>query len=76
MVFIDVEILRPAARSIGNHMMASDAADVEFLSRTYPNCANPNVWSRCFSEHNLKSEAIPPDRRMFSVNLDPSSLRL
>jgi hypothetical protein len=42
--FIDVEVLRPDVRSIGNHLIAHDAEDAENLERQYPGLANPNLW--------------------------------
>jgi len=44
LVFLDVEILRSDARSIGNHLLASDIDDVARLRTEFPNCANPNLW--------------------------------
>jgi len=43
-IFIDVEILRASIQSIGNHLFALDADDVEHLRSTLSNCANPNLW--------------------------------
>lgn len=43
-VFLDVEILRPSIRSVGNHLFALDAEDAKRLARDLPNCANPNLW--------------------------------
>jgi hypothetical protein len=45
-VFIDVEIMRPTARSIGNHLLAVDADCDEVLRKTLTNCVNPNLWRR------------------------------
>jgi hypothetical protein len=44
LAFIDVEILHPRARSIGNHMLALDSDDNTLLIRSFPNLANPNLW--------------------------------
>lgn len=43
-VFLDLEILRSKARSIGNHMLAAHAEHAQELSKNFPNCANPNMW--------------------------------
>lgn len=43
-VFLDLEILRPEARCIGNHMLAIDREHAADLTRELPHCANPNVW--------------------------------
>lgn len=43
-VFIDVEVLRPDVRSIGNHLLSYDAEDARTLEATYPGLANPNHW--------------------------------
>jgi len=43
-VFLDVEILRPRARSLGNHLFVLDEDDVARLRRETAQCANPNLW--------------------------------
>jgi hypothetical protein len=43
-VFIDVEILRTRARSIGNHLLAEDGADSARIASALPQCVNPNLW--------------------------------
>lgn len=45
-VFLDLEILRPGARCIGNHMLAIDSEHAEAIADTYRHCANPNIWRR------------------------------
>ncbi len=44
LVFIDVEILRTRARSIGNHLLAEDGADSARITKAFPRCVNPNLW--------------------------------
>ncbi|MBX3402553.1 MAG: hypothetical protein KF699_03975 [Phycisphaeraceae bacterium] len=43
-VFLDLEIMRPDARCIGNHMLAIDSEHAEALATNFRHCANPNIW--------------------------------
>lgn len=43
-MFLDVEILRPDVRSIGNHLLTFDADDALRLEQSYPGIMNPNLW--------------------------------
>lgn len=43
-VFLDVEILRPDVRSVGNHLLTFDADDAASLERSLPGIMNPNLW--------------------------------
>ncbi len=43
-VFLDVEILRPDVRSLGNHLLTFDAEDAATLERSCPGLMNPNLW--------------------------------
>ena len=45
-VFLDLEILRPEAKSIGNHLLLAEAAGVDEFRTKFPHCANPNLWRR------------------------------
>ncbi len=43
-VFLDVEILRPDVRSVGNHLLTFDANDAARLEQSCPRIMNPNLW--------------------------------
>jgi hypothetical protein len=53
-VFIDIEILRPTARSIGNHMLTWDKSDAATLTAQIPQCANPNLWQGFHAGENFQ----------------------
>lgn len=43
-VFLDVEILRPDVRSVGNHLLTFDADDAARLEESCKGIMNPNLW--------------------------------